>query len=45
MMDETGVRGLLSVLQELDNMKVCNTDPAQGVLLMVLEEGWPEKKK
>jgi len=44
MMDEPAVRTLLDVLQEIDRMKIANTDAAVGALLIVLGEDLPAKK-
>ena len=44
MMDETAVRSLLATLQEMDRMKIANTDASIGVLLIVLGEDLPAKK-
>ena len=45
MMSEEEVRSLLATLQELDRMKVANTDAAVGILLIVLGEDLPSTKK
>ena len=45
MMSEDEVRALLASLQELDRMKVANTDAAVGILLIVLGENLPSTKK
>lgn len=45
MMSEDEVRSLLVTLQELDRMKVANTDAAVGILLIVLGEDLPSTKK
>jgi nitrate reductase NapAB chaperone NapD len=44
MMSEEDVRQLLATLQEIDRMKIANTDAAVGVLLIVLGEDLPAKK-
>ena len=44
MMSEEEVRNLLATLQEIDRMKIANTDAAIGVLLIVLGEDLPAKK-
>ena len=44
MMSEDEVRSLLSTLQEIDRMKIANTDAAVGALLIVLGEDLPAKK-
>ena len=44
MMSEEEVRSLLSTLQEIDRMKIANTDAAVGALLIVLGEDLPAKK-
>jgi len=44
MMNELDVRALLASLQEMDRMKIANTDAAVGALLIVLEEDLPAKK-
>ena len=44
MMPEEEVRSLLATLQEIDRMKIANTDAAVGVLLIVLGEDLPAKK-
>jgi len=44
MMSEEEVRSLLATLQEIDRMKIANTDAAVGVLLIVLGEDLPAKK-
>lgn len=44
MMSEEEVRSLLATLQEIDRMKIANTDAAVGVLLIVLGEDLPSKK-
>lgn len=44
MMSEEEVRALLSTLQEIDRMKIANTDAAIGALLIVLGEDLPPKK-
>ena len=44
MMDEEAVRALLATLQEIDRMKIANTDASVGVLLVVLGEDLPTKK-
>ena len=45
MMSEDDVRSLLATLQELDRMKIANTDAAVGILLIVLGEDLPVTKK
>ena len=45
MMSEDEVRSLLATLQELDRMKIANTDAAVGILLIVLGEDLPSTKK
>lgn len=45
MMSEDEVRSLLVTLQELDRMKVANTDAAVGILLIVLGEDLPSTRK
>ena len=45
MMSEGEIRSLLASLQELDRMKVANTDAAVGILLIVLGEDLPSTKK
>jgi nitrate reductase NapAB chaperone NapD len=45
MMSEEEVRSLLATLQEIDRMKIANTDAAIGVLLIVLGEDLPSAKK
>lgn len=45
MMSEEEIRSLLASLQELDRMKVANTDAAVGILLIVLGEDLPSTKK
>jgi nitrate reductase NapAB chaperone NapD len=45
MMSEEEVRSLLATLQEIDRMKIANTDAAIGVLLIVLGEDLPSTKK
>ena len=44
MMSEEEVRSLLATLQEIDRMKIANTDASIGVLLKVLGEDLPAKK-
>ena len=44
MMSEEEVRSLLATLQEIDRMKIANTDAAIGALLIVLCEDLPAKK-
>ena len=44
MMSEEDVRQLLATLQEIDRMKIANTDSAVGALLIVLGEDLPAKK-
>ncbi len=44
MMSEEEVRSLLATLQEIDRMKIANTDAAVLVLLIVLGEYLPAKK-
>ncbi len=44
MMSEEEVRSLLSTLQEIDRLKIANTDAAIGALLIVLGEDLPAKK-
>ncbi len=44
MMSEEDVRQLLATLQEIDRMKIANTDAAVGALLIVLGEDLPAKK-
>ena len=44
MMSETDVRAFLASLQEIDRMKIANTDAAVGALLIVLGEDLPAKK-
>jgi hypothetical protein len=44
MMPEEEVRKFLASLQELDRMKIANTDAAVGALLIVLGEDLPAKK-
>lgn len=44
MMSEEDVRQLLATLQEIDRMKIANTDAAVGALLIVLGEYLPAKK-
>jgi hypothetical protein len=44
MMPEEDVRSLLVTLQEIDRMKIANTDAAVGALLIVLGEDLPAKK-
>ena len=44
MMSEEEVRTLLATLQEIDRMKIANTDAAVGALLIVLGEDLPAKK-
>lgn len=43
-MSEEDVRQLLATLQEIDRMKIANTDAAVGALLIVLGEDLPAKK-
>lgn len=45
MMSEEEVRSLLATLQEIDRMKIANTDAAIGALLIVLGEDLPSKKR
>ena len=44
-MSEEEVRSLLATLQELDRMKIANTDAAVGILLIVLGEDLSVTKK
>ena len=44
MMSEEEVRTLLATVQEIDRMKIANTDAAIGALLIVLGEDLPAKK-
>lgn len=44
MMSEEDVRKFLSSLEEIDRMKIANTDAACGALHIVLEEDLPSKK-
>lgn len=44
MMSEEEVRSLLATFQEIDRMKIANTDAAIGALLIVLGEDLPVKK-
>ena len=44
MMSEAEVRSFLASLQEIDRMKIANTDAAIGALLIVLGEDLPPKK-
>ena len=43
-MSEAEVRSFLASLQEIDRMKIANTDAAIGALLIVLGEDLPPKK-
>lgn len=43
-MGEEDVRKFLASLQEIDRMKIANTDAAIGALLIVLGEDLPAKK-
>ena len=45
MMSEEEVRSLLATLQEIDRMKIANTDAAIGALLIVLGEDLPSTRK
>jgi len=44
MMSEAEVRSFLASLQEIDRMKIANTDAAIGAVLVVLGEDLPAKK-
>ena len=44
MMSEEETRVFLATLQEIDRMKIANTDAACGALLIVLGEDLPSKK-
>ena len=44
MMSEEEVRSLLATLQEIDRMKIANTDASIGVLLIVPGEDLPANK-
>ena len=44
MMPEEEIRKFLATLQEIDRMKIANTDAAVGALLIVLGEDLPAKK-
>lgn len=45
MMPEEEIRKFLATLQEIDRMKIANTDAAIGAVLVVLGEDLPSAKK